>query len=69
LLLLKILKLWVMEPTEVKTVSKDKVSALVFKLACELVIKESFLHEIIIRVNTTKHKKNLRAAIFKNMLI
>jgi len=44
-LLLNILKDWVIEPTVVKTVSKDKVSALVYKLALGLVMKESFLQE------------------------
>src|SRR6185312_11998756 len=44
-LLLKILKDWVTEPELVKTVSKNKVSALVFKDAPGLVMKESFLHE------------------------
>ena len=34
-----------MEPTFVKTVSKDKVSALVYNEASGLVMKESFLHE------------------------
>lgn len=34
-----------MEPTSANTVSKDKVSALVYKEASGLVMKESFLHE------------------------
>lgn len=45
LLLLKILKDWVTEPTVVKTVSNDKVSILVYNLASGLVVKESFLQE------------------------
>src|SRR6185312_5100786 len=57
-LLLNILKDWVTEPTVVKTVSKDKVSALVYKLALELVIKESFLHEKKMKVdNKIKMRK------------
>ncbi len=42
-----------MEPVVVKTVSKDKVSALVYNLASGLVIKESFLQE----KNITAEKK------------
>jgi len=50
LLLLKILKDWVTEPTVVKTVSNDKVSILVYKYASGLVIIESFLQEKNIKV-------------------
>lgn len=42
-----------MEPAVTKTVSKDKVSALVLKLALILVMKESFLHEKKISAETT----------------
>ena len=45
---LKILNDFVIEPTEVKTVSKVKLSALKPSIACGLVIKESFLQEHII---------------------
>lgn len=45
LLLLKILKDCVTEPTVVKTVSNDKVSILVYNVASGLVVKESFLQE------------------------
>jgi hypothetical protein len=41
----------VIDPTVVKTVSKDKVSASVDNVAAELVIKESFLHEKNISVD------------------
>jgi hypothetical protein len=50
-LLLNILKDCVIDPTVVKTVSKDKVSASVDNVAAELVIKESFLHEKNISVD------------------
>src|SRR6185312_14973407 len=50
LLVLKILKDWVTEPTVVKTVSKKSVSTLVYKDASALVIKESFLQEKNIKV-------------------
>jgi len=45
LLLLKTLKDCVIEPTFVKTVSKNNVSELADKEASELVIKPSFVHE------------------------
>jgi hypothetical protein len=57
---LKILKDWVMEPTVVKTVSKDNVSALVDNEASWLVINEFFLHEAAIKI-----KKNITRTGFK----
>ena len=56
-LLLNILKDLVTDPTEVKTVSKNKVSEDVDKDASLLVIYRSFLHEINTTpaiINTTK---------------
>jgi hypothetical protein len=40
----------VIEPTVVKTVSKDNVSALVYNLASGLVIKDSFLQDVKMKI-------------------
>jgi hypothetical protein len=62
-LLLNILNDWVTEPAEVNTVSKNKVSALVYKLASALVMKDSFLQERKIIA-----EKKMKSAGFKIML-
>jgi hypothetical protein len=49
-LLLNILNDLVIEPTVVKTVSKDNVSALVYNLASGLVIKDSFLQDVKMKI-------------------
>jgi hypothetical protein len=50
----------VTDPTVVKTVSKNKVSALVFKDASGLVINDSFRHE-----KNIKTIKKMKAIFFK----
>jgi hypothetical protein len=62
LLLLKILKDWVMEPTVVKTVSKDNVSKLVYNVASGLVVNESFLQEK--NIDAMRKMKNESFKIF-----
>jgi hypothetical protein len=57
---LKILKEPVIEPTLVNTVSNDKVSLLVYKLASGLVINESFLHEKRITAETRRKTENFK---------
>jgi hypothetical protein len=57
---LNILKDCVIDPTVVKTVSKDKVSASVYNVASGLVINESFRHE-----ENIKAVKNIRNESFK----
>ncbi len=54
-----------MEPTEVKTVSKNKVSAFTFNLAWGLVIKESLLQEYKIIEVRNMYSKNFNKAIIK----
>ena len=57
-LLLKILKVCVTDPTEVKTVSNDKVSLLVDKFASALVIKVSFRQETRINIDRKMRSEN-----------
>jgi hypothetical protein len=54
-----------MDPTEVKTVSNNKVSALTFNLACWLVIKESLLQEYKIIGVRNMDAINFNKAIIK----
>ena len=64
MLLLKILKLSVIDPAVANTVSKKSVSALVERLACGLVIKESFLQE-----NATADNKNKKHAYLPGAIV
>lgn len=55
-----ILKLWVMEPVVVNTVSNFIESSLSRKSASALVIKASFLHEEKQIKNNTTNENNIR---------
>ncbi len=54
-----------MDPTEVKTVSNNKESALTFNLACWPVIKESLLQEYKIIGVRNMDTTNFNKAIMK----
>lgn len=54
-----------MEPVEVKTVSNNKVSALVYKFACGLVIKDSFLQEKMVADSKKKSDAYFRKVIYQ----
>jgi len=61
-LLLNILKDCVIDPTVVKTVSKDKVSASIYNVEAELVIKEFFLHDK--NINAERKMRNESFKLF-----
>jgi hypothetical protein len=57
-----------MEPADVKTVSKVKVSVFKPNNACGLVIKESFLQELVIITAQKTSAINLKEVINKKFI-